>query len=169
MADDRIERKLLDHLEDAHAMEKGVRRSLEVMIETTDDPQMQADLQHHHEETGRHIELLEERLRAHGDEPSALKDAAAVVSAFFKSLADLGRDDKPAKNARDGFVTEHLEIASYEVLERLAVRAGDEATAEVARRNRADEEAMAEKIARSWDRAVDAIVAREGVAAAPAG
>lgn len=165
MVDDTLERTLVEHLEDAHAMERGVRRSLEAMIETTEDPQIQADLQHHHEETGRHIDQLEDRLRAHADDPSALKDLTAVGTAFFKSLADFGRDDKPAKNARDGFVTEHLEIAAYELLERVAVRSGDEATAEVARRNRADEEAMAEKIARTWDRVVDASLARKGVAA----
>jgi ferritin-like metal-binding protein YciE len=163
MTDQRLERKLIDYLEDAHAMERNVRRSLESMIETTEDEEMLSDLRHHHEETGRHIELIEERLRAHGKDPSALKGAAAVVGSFFKGLADMGRDDKPAKNARDGYVAEHLEIAAYELLERLARRAGDEATAEVARRNCADERAMADKIARRWDRVVDLTLAAEGV------
>ena len=37
-------------------------------------------------------------------------------------------------------------------MERLANKAGDERTAEVARQNRADEEAMARKIDSNWDR-----------------
>lgn len=74
---------------------------------------------------------------------------------MVKGLQDQIRGDKPGKNARDGFVTEHLEVAAYELLERLAVRAGDAETAEVARRNRLDEERMAQKIASSWDKVMD--------------
>jgi ferritin-like metal-binding protein YciE len=45
-----------------------------------------------------------------------------------------------------------MEIAAYHLLERLAKKAGDQQTAEVARQNRADEEAMARKIDSNWDR-----------------
>ena len=57
----------------------------------------------------------------------------------------------------------HREIASYELLERVARRAGDEATVEVARRNRADEQAMAKKIANNWDRVVELALSEQGV------
>jgi ferritin-like metal-binding protein YciE len=39
-----------------------------------------------------------------------------------------------------------MEIAAYQLLDRLAQRAGNQGTAEVARQNRADDEAMAQKI-----------------------
>ena len=81
----------------------------------------------------------------------------------MKGVVDLARTDKPGKNARDGFVAEHMEIAACELLERLAEKAGDDQTAEVARENRADEKAMARKIDQSWDRFLELTLATPGV------
>ena len=165
MAD--IQSKLTEYVSDAHAMEMNVLRQLDSMISATKDPQMRADLEHHKEETQRHIERLERRLEAHGTSSSAFKDAGAQAAAFFKGMTDMIRSDRPGKLARDGYVTEHLEIASYELLERMAERAGDAETAAAARDNRADEQAMAQKIAASWDKAVDLTLAEEGIELEP--
>jgi len=155
MADDKLTEKLIDYIEDNHAMERNVLKMLDSQIKTTQDEQILNDLRHHHEETEGHIAKLEERLKAHGRSESVRKDSQAIGGAFFKGLGDAVRGDKAGKNARDAFVTEHLEIAAYELLERLAQRAGDEETAQIAREIRADEEAMAEKIASTWDKVID--------------
>jgi ferritin-like metal-binding protein YciE len=108
---------------------------------------------------------LRERLDALRAGPSMTKQAGAVGTALLKGVGGMARTDKPGKNARDGFLTEHMEIASYQLLERLAKRAGDAQTAEVARQNRADEEAMAQKINPNWDKFLDLTLKDAGIPA----
>jgi ferritin-like metal-binding protein YciE len=158
-----LQQKLVDYIEDAHAMEQNVLQMLDSMIATTQDEDIVEELEHHKMETERHEQLLRERLQALGRDTSLRKEAQSIAGALIKGVADQVRGDKAGKNARDGFITEHMEIASYELLERLAQRAGDEETAEIARRNRADEEAMAQKIASNWDKFVDLTLTEEGI------
>lgn len=152
-------------LQETHAMEQSVLRMLDSMITTTDDEQILADLKHHKGETEGHESRLRERLEELGEGTSMFKEASGVLGAITKGFADAARSDKPLRNARDGFMTEHMEIAAYELLERVARRAGDTETAAIAAQNRADEEAMAEKIASSWDHVVDVEFAEEQVTA----
>ncbi len=155
MADDKLQQKLIEYVQDAHAMEQNVSTMLDSMISTTDDPEIRSMLEHHKQQTEEHERRLRERLDAMGAGTSTTKEAGAVGAALLKGVGDMARTDKPGKNARDAFVTEHMEIASYQLLERLATRAGDAQTAEVARKNRADEEAMAKKIDSNWDKFLD--------------
>jgi ferritin-like metal-binding protein YciE len=162
MADDKLKQKLIDYVEDAHAMEQSVSTMLDSMISTTDDPEIQSMLEHHKQETEEHERRLRERLDALGAGTSTRKQAQTIATALMKGVGDMARTDKPGKNARDGFVTEHMEIAAYQLLERLAKKAGDQQTAEVARQNRADEQAMAKKIDSNWDRFLELTLATPG-------
>ncbi len=164
-ADDKLQQKLLDYVQDAHAMEQNVSRMLDSMISTTPDPKIKEMLRHHKQETEEHERRLRERLDALGAGTSTRKQAQTIATALMKGVGDMARTDKPGKNARDGFVTEHMEIAAYHLLERLAKKAGDERTAEVARQNRADDEAMARKIHSNWDRFLELTLATPGVLA----
>ena len=162
---DELQQKLVDYVENAQAMEQNVSKMLDSMISTTDDPEIGEVLRHHKQETEEHERRLRDRLDALGAGTSTTKQAGAVGSALLKGVGDMARADKPGKNARDGFMTEHMEIAAYQLLERLAERAGDEQTAEVARENRADEEAMARKIDSNWDKFLDLTLAEAGIQA----
>jgi ferritin-like metal-binding protein YciE len=147
-----IEEQLVKHIDEAYAMEQNVLRMLDGMIETTDDPEMRAQLERHKQETEQQAERLKGCLEAHDASPSMVKEAGGVMAALMKGVVDMARSEKAGRNARDGYATEHMEIASYQLLERVALRAGDEGTAEVARRNRAEEEGMARAIEQNWDK-----------------
>ena len=90
-----------------------------------------------------------------GETTSPAKKASALLTAAMKGMLDQVRPDKPGKDARDAFVTEAVEISAYELLSRLADRAGDPATAAIARENLGEERAMAQRISATWDKVID--------------
>jgi ferritin-like metal-binding protein YciE len=163
MASEQMKEQLVKHIDDAYAMEQSVLRMLDGMIKTTEDPEIKDELRHHKLETERHAERMQQRLEAHSATPSMVKEAGGIAGALLKSVLDLTRGEKAGRNARDGYATEHLEIASYQLLERIAQQAGDEETAEAARENRKDEEAMAKKLDAHWDKFAELSLKEEGV------
>jgi ferritin-like metal-binding protein YciE len=165
MASQDLQEQLTKHIDEALAMEQNVLRMLDGMIETTPDDEIKSELRTHKAETERHADLLQQRLEAHGESPSTVREATGILGALMKSVADMARSEKAGRNARDGYATEHMEIAAYQLLERVAERAGDEETAEVARQNRADEERMAQKIDANWDRFAELSLVEAGVTA----
>lgn len=162
MASEELKGQLVKHVDEAYAMEQNVLRMLDGMIETTEDEEIKDELRHHKIETERHAERMQQRLEALGASPSVVKEVGGIAGALMKSVLDMARPEKAGRNARDGYTTEHMEIASYQLLERIALRAGDEATAEAARENRADEEAMAKKLEAHWDRFVELSLKEQG-------
>jgi ferritin-like metal-binding protein YciE len=163
MSSDQLKEQLVKHIDEAYAMEQNVLRMLDGMIKTTEDPEIKNELRDHKVQTERHAERMQQRLEAHSATPSMVKEATGIAGALMKSVLDLARGEKAGRNARDGYMTEHLEIASYQLLERIAQQAGDEETAEAARENRKDEEAMAKKLDAHWDRFAELSLKEEGV------
>jgi ferritin-like metal-binding protein YciE len=163
--DDTLERQLVKHIDEALAMEQNVLRMLDAMISTTDDPEIKEELRAHKAETENQADRLIARLEAHGATPSVVREAGGVLGALMKGVVDMARGEKAGRNARDGYATEHMEIAAYQLLERVAERAGDQETVEVARQNRAEEEAMAKKLDSHWDRFAELSLEEAGVSA----
>jgi ferritin-like metal-binding protein YciE len=163
MASEQLKDQLVKHIDEAYAMEQNVLRMLDGIIKTTEDPEIKDELRHHKLETERHAERMQQRLQAHSATPSMVREAGGIAGALLKSVLDLTRGEKAGRNARDGYATEHLEIASYQLLERIAQQAGDEETAEAARENRKDEEAMAKKLDAHWDKFAELALKEEGV------
>ena len=161
-----LRRKLADYVEYVHALEQNVLLQLDSLIVNTRDPELAAMFRRHKEETRRQQKRLRERRVALGRRmglSAASKDLAAIAAAQVKGVGDVLRSDKAVQNARDAYATEHVEIAAYELLERLAQRAGDPETVRVARESRAEEEAMAARISENWDRFLDLTLQEQGL------
>jgi ferritin-like metal-binding protein YciE len=152
---DGIKSELVSYLRDAHAIEAQALQLLETGPAIAGFQQLAQVFSDHLDETRAQQQLVEARLRALGASPSRFQDigmrlGGANLGAFFAA-----QPDTPAKLAGFAFAFEHLEIASYELLRRVAQRAGDEETAQVAERIAAEERAAAARIAGTWDAAID--------------
>jgi ferritin-like metal-binding protein YciE len=161
-----LRRKLADYVEYVHALEQNVMLQLDSLILNTGDPELAAMFSRHKEETRRQLQRLRGRrevLSKGAGFSSVRRDLAAIAAAQVKGVGDVLRADKAVQNARDAFITEHAEIAAYELLERLAQRAGDPETAAVARENRAEEQAMAARISENWDGFLDLTLREQGL------
>ena len=158
-----LENQLVKHIDEAYAMEQNVLRKLDSMISTIDDAAIKDQLREHRLETEKQADRMLRRLEAHGASPSKVRESVGMLTALMKSVLDAARSEKAGRNARDGYATEHLEIASYELLARVAERAGDEETAQAARESLAEEVAMAKKIEANWDRFAELSLVEAGV------
>jgi ferritin-like metal-binding protein YciE len=155
--------QLIKHLDEAHAMEQNVLRMLDGMISTTDDADLLRELEHHKIETEGHAERMRQRLQAHGATPSTVRQVGGIVGALAKMPLDMVRGEKAGRNARDGFATEHMEIASYELLKRVAQKANDDETVAACDEIIAQEQSMANTIAANWDKIADLSLREQGV------
>jgi ferritin-like metal-binding protein YciE len=131
------------YLRDAHAIEQQALPRLRAAPDLAVDVALATAFRQHLMETEHHEQLIRDRLEARGVAPARLKHAA------FKA-------DTPAKLVSHALAYEHLELAGYELLRRLARLAGDHTTIVVAAAIREDERAMAERLEACFDRTVEA-------------
>lgn len=151
------ETKIVQYLNEAHAMETGLVRVLQEQIAVTPRGRHRSALEKHLRETRDHATRIAARRRelaGSGNPLGAIvgvaQDAVGQALALAKTPLDMvrgsGGEEKVLKNAKDACATEALEIATYVALEHLARAVDDRRTAELAASIRGDEEAMLERI-----------------------
>jgi UDP-glucose 4-epimerase len=148
-----LSRRLDRYLADAHAIEKQGLQLLETAPRIVEDAELKKFFSEHLRESEEHEELVRERLEARGAKPSKAKDAALRLGGLQVGAFFAAQPDTAAKLAGFAFAFEHLEIAAYELLGRVARRADDQKVLGVAERILAEERAAAGRLASRWDRA----------------
>jgi ferritin-like metal-binding protein YciE len=141
-----LEDQLIASLRDAHALEQMALAQLERAPAIAGEDALKLALRDHLYETRVHERLVHERLEAHGAKPSAFRELAAEAGGAGFVLFARVQPDTPGKLATHAYSYEHLELAAYELLARLADLAGDHETAVVAHRIRGEEAAMAARL-----------------------
>lgn len=136
--------KLVTYIEDMYALENQIVEVLEKQVNSTSNfPEVQAMVRQHLEETKMHRSRMEQRLAAYNKKPSSMKGALSNVMGNVMGAMSGTRSDALAMTARDDYVTEHMEIASYGLLIATAQTFGDTETIQAAELNLRDEIRMA--------------------------
>jgi len=156
MASSGVAEQLVQYLTDAHTIEEQALQQLRGAPAAAADPELAEAFRLHLTETERHERLVCERLEALGHSPSRMKDLLMRAGGAGFLLFARAQPDTPGKLAAHAFSYEHMELAAYDLLARVAERAADEETAALAREIRSEENAMAKRLAKLFDRAVDA-------------
>lgn len=166
LSPDEVGEQLNKYLADAHALEAQSSQLLEKGSSLAGSAELSAAYEEHLTETHEHQGLIEGRLEARGSTPSKIKDAALTLGALNWGAFFGAQPDTPAKLAGFAYAVEHLEIAAYELLRRVARRAGDGDTERVAEQILAQERGAAQGIRALFDSALDASLEAQGVGAA---
>jgi ferritin-like metal-binding protein YciE/nucleoside-diphosphate-sugar epimerase len=149
---EQLDSLLLAYLRDVHALEGQAAKLLEAGAERVDDEHLEAAFRDHLAETRGHLARVEGLLEERGARPSLVKDTLLKAGGLNLSAFFAAQPDSTTKLAGFAFAFEHLEIAAYELLQRVAARAGDEDVVAAAEEILAEERQAAERVAESWDR-----------------
>ena len=157
-----FDEQLTKYLTDAHSIEEQAIAQLKLAPRMAGGPDLSSMYADHERESEEHERLVREQLDRRGAKPSTVKDVAGRVGGWGMVLFARVNPDTPGKLAAHAYSYEHMELAAYELLRRIADRAGDTAVSQTASRIGEQERAMADRIAGRWDQIVDASLHAKG-------
>jgi ferritin-like metal-binding protein YciE len=157
-----IKEQIVKYLGDVHAIEEQALPQVKAAPKIAGDPTIADAFERHIGETENHEQRVRERLEALGGKPNKLKDIAGAASGPAFVLFAKSQPDTPGKLVTHAYSYEHMELAAYEFLSRVAERGHDEETVSMARDIAEQERAMATRLSDNWDRAVEASIAASG-------
>src|SRR5215213_2233618 len=164
---DRAE-QLVKYLTDVHSIEEQALVQMRAAPKIAGDARLAQIFERHLAETEEQERRIRERLAELGGDASKIKDLAGRGGGEGMVLFARSQPDTPGKLTVHAYSYEHMELAAYELLRRLAERAGDTRTAAMAGEIAAEERQMAERLAGCFDAAVDASLGGAGPDRLPA-
>jgi ferritin-like metal-binding protein YciE len=151
-----IQEQLTKYLTDAHSIEVQALAQLRTAPDLAGDQELASNFREHLRETEGHERLVREALETRDAKPSRTKDAVMAVGGKGFLLFARLQPDTPGKLHAHALSYEGLELAAYELLARVADRAGETSVVETAHRIRDEERRMMERLENGFDHAVDA-------------
>lgn len=153
---------LKNFLSDVYSIEQQALAQMRIAPDIAGETTLSQHFREHLVETERQAQLVKSRLEAAGGSPSKIKDAVMRLGGKGFLLFARVQPDTPGKLTAHAHSYEALELAAYDMLVRMAKRAGDEETVRVATTIREQERAMRDRLAGDFDRAVDASLSAVG-------
>jgi ferritin-like metal-binding protein YciE len=168
----RAQRKIVQYLEEAHAMELGLVRALEAHTAMAPPGSYRVGLERHLGETREHAVRVQTRLSQLGSWGDPLRAGLGLLERVVAQALALGTapldlvrgaspEEKVLKSARDTCAAEAREIATYTALERLARGLGDDETALLASSILVEEQRMLERVLVEIPKLTEAVVRAE--------
>src|SRR5215212_3642893 len=157
-----LDEQLTKYLTDVHSIEVQAIAQLRLAPRIAGDAELKRAFADHLRETEEHERLVREQLERRGEKPSMVKDVAGRVGGWGMVLFARVNPDTPGKLAMHAYSYEHMELAAYELLRRIADRAGDRSVSAMAAEIGPQERAMADRLGARWDLAVEASLREKG-------
>ena len=161
-----VDQQLSIYLTDVHAIELQALEQVKRARKVAGDPELEAAFAEHMRETERHRTYVEDRMMARSWAPVPQKDLTGKVSGVGMALFARFQPDTPGKLVVHAYAYERMEMAAYDLLGRLADRAGDDETAVLMTDEVLfDERAAAGRVQSLFDQALEASLQEAGVKA----
>ena len=151
-----LDEQLTKYLTDAHSIEVQALAQLRGAPGMAGAPELAEAFRTHLTETEEHERVTRELLDARDAAPSKVKDTVMGIGGKGFLLFAKLQPDTPGKLLAHAISYEALEVASYELLSRVAARAQDDRVVAAASQIRDEERMMLQRLESKIDLAVDA-------------
>jgi ferritin-like metal-binding protein YciE len=148
--------QLEKYLTDAHSIEQQALAQLRDAPGLAAEPELAEVFASHERETEEHERLIRNRLQARGAGVAPVKDVVGTITGKGFTAFARSQPDTPGKLVAHAYSYEHMELAAYIHLAKLAEIVEDEDTARAAKHIADDEQRMADRLASLFDTAVEA-------------
>jgi ferritin-like metal-binding protein YciE len=166
------QRKIVQYLEQAHAMELGLVRAMEGQTAAAPPGSYRTAVEAHLAQTREHALRIQTRLSQLGAWAGPLRLGLDALERVIAQALAVGRlplellrgpsaEETALKSAREACVREATEVAAYTALERLARSLGDRETAALAGSILVEEQAMLDRLLEEIPKLTEGVVRAE--------